>query len=117
MAQSRTMYIAQYTNARKLACLALDNLYTMPRSFTSPKFNGWTTLIDIEKIENYLKFDEKGRLCMAVRGYMVPFHYVSKMGQTTKEYRVSRDQSNDIVISMRHNLIQITQSLPLDKRE
>ena len=54
---------------------------------------------------------------MEVHGYMVPFHYVSNMGQTTKECRVSRDQFNDIVISVRHNLIQITQSLPLDKRE
>ena len=91
MAQSRTMYIAKYTNARKLACLALDNLYTMSRSFPSPTFNGWTTLIDIENIENYLKFEEKGRLCMVVHGYMVPFHYVSNMGQPTKECRVSRD--------------------------
>ena len=54
MAQSCTMYIAEYTNARKLACLTLDNLYTMPGSFTIPTFNGWNTLIDIEKIENYL---------------------------------------------------------------
>ena len=90
MAQSCTMYIAEYTNARKLACLALDNLYTMPGSFTSPTFNSWTTLIDTKKIENYLKFDEKGRLCMAVRGYMVPFHYVSNMVLTTKECHVSR---------------------------
>jgi hypothetical protein len=30
MSQSRTMYIAEYTNARKFACLSLDNLYTMP---------------------------------------------------------------------------------------
>ena len=105
MAQSCTMYIAEYTNARKLAFLALDNLYTMPGSFTSPTFNGWTTLIDIKKIENYLKFDEKGRLCITVCGYLVPFHYVSKMGQTTKECCVSRDQFNDIAISVRHNLI------------
>ena len=86
-----------------MACLALDNLYTMPNPFTGPRFNGWTTLIYIEKIENYLKFDEKERLCMVVRGYMVPFHYVSKMGQTTKECHVSRDRFNDIVISVRHN--------------
>ena len=70
MGHSHTMYIAKYTNERKLACLALDNLYMMPWSFTIPKFNGWNTLIDIEKIENYLKFDEKGRLCMAVCGYV-----------------------------------------------
>ena len=73
--------------------------------------------VDIEKIENYLKFDEKWRLCMAVRGYMVPFHYVRKMGQTTKECRVSRDQFNDIVISMRQTLIQISQSLSSEIRE
>ena len=117
MAQSHTMYIAEYTNARKLSCHELGNLYTMPGYFTSPMFNGWKNLIDIEKIENYLKFDENGRLCMAVCGYMVPFHYVSNMGQTTKECRVSRDQFNDIVISVRHNLIQIAQSLSLEIRE
>ena len=54
---------------------------------------------------------------MVVHGYMVPFHYVSKMGQTTEECSVSRDQFNDIVISMRHNLIQIAQSLSLEIRE
>ena len=111
MAQSRTMYIVEYTNARKLTCLALDNLYVMLGYFTSPTFNGWTTLIDIEKIENYLQFDEKVRLCMTVHGYMVPFHYVSKMVQTTKECHESRDHFNDIVISLRCNLIQIAQLL------
>ena len=89
----------------------------MRGSFTSPMFDGWTNLIDIEKIENYLKFDEKGRLCMAVHQYMVPFHYVSKMGQTTKECHVLRYQFNDIVISVRHNLIQIAQSLSSEIRE
>ena len=111
------MYIAEYTNARKLASLALDNLYMMPGSFTSLAFNGCTTLIDIENIENYLKFDGKGILCMEVRGYMFPFHYVSKMGKNTKECCVSRDQFNDIVISVRHNLMQIAQSLLSEIRE
>jgi hypothetical protein len=89
----------------------------MPDSFTGQTFNGWTTIIDIEKSENYLKFDEKGRLCMQVRGYMVPFYYVTKRGQTTEECHVSRDQFNDIVISVRRNLIQIAQSLSLEIRE
>ena len=89
----------------------------IPKSFTSPVFNGWTTLTNIEIIEKYLKFVEKGRLCMLVHGYMVPFHYVSKMGQTTKECHVLRDQFNDIVISVRHNLIQIAQSLSSEIRE
>ena len=48
---------------------------------------------------------------MVVHGYMVLFHYVSKIGQTIEECRVSRDQFNDILISMKHNLIQISQSL------
>jgi hypothetical protein len=78
MSQSRTMYIAEYTNARKFACLSLDNLYTMPESFIGPRFTNWTTIIDIENTENYLNFDEKGILCMEVRGYRVPFHYIDK---------------------------------------
>jgi hypothetical protein len=48
MSQSHTMYIAEYTNERKFACLSLDNLYTMPESFTGPRFTNWTTIIDIE---------------------------------------------------------------------
>jgi hypothetical protein len=31
----------------------------MPESFASPAFKGWTTIIDIENIENNLKFDGK----------------------------------------------------------
>ena len=34
MAQSRTMYIVEYTRARKLTWLALDNLYIMEESST-----------------------------------------------------------------------------------
>jgi hypothetical protein len=78
MSQSRTMYIAEYTNARKFSCLSLDNLYTMSDSFTGPWFTNWTMIIDIENTENYLKFDEKGILCMEVCGYIVPFHYIDK---------------------------------------
>jgi hypothetical protein len=66
MSQSHTMYIVEYTNARKFACLSFDNLYTMPESFTGPWFTNWTTILDIENTENYLKFDEKGILCMEV---------------------------------------------------
>jgi hypothetical protein len=50
----------------------------MPESFAGPWFTNWTTIIDIENTENYLKFDEKGILCMEVSGYMVPFHYIDK---------------------------------------
>jgi hypothetical protein len=48
MSQSHTMYIVEYTNARKLACLALDNLYMMQESFTGPQFTNWTRIINIE---------------------------------------------------------------------
>ena len=37
MSQNHTMYIAEYTNARKSACLALYNLYMMSDSFTGPE--------------------------------------------------------------------------------
>ena len=48
MAQRRTMYVAEYTNARKLACLALDNLYMMLESFTGLAFTSWTKIFNIE---------------------------------------------------------------------
>ena len=41
MAQSRTMYIAEYIRARKLTCLALDNLYIMEDSFTDLALTFW----------------------------------------------------------------------------
>ena len=56
MALIRTMYISENKNARTLTCLAMDNLYTMSDYFIGPTFNGWTTLFDIENIENYLNF-------------------------------------------------------------
>ena len=80
MSQRCTMYIAEYIHTRKLACLQLDNLYTVPESFTGPTFKSWTTIIDIENIENCLKFDGNRILCMTVCKYMVPFHYVINMG-------------------------------------
>ena len=49
------MYIVEYTNARKSACLALDNLYMMPDSLTGPEFKSWTKIINIENTEK--KFD------------------------------------------------------------
>jgi len=57
----------------------------MPDSFTGPKFKSWTEIINIENTEILLMFDEKGILCVTVRGYMVPFHYISKMGRITKD--------------------------------
>jgi hypothetical protein len=111
MSQSRTMYIAEYIHTRKLACLQLDNLYMMLESFTGPVFKGWTTIIDIKNIENYLNFDGEGILCMVVHGYMVPFHYFINMGRITEECHVSRDQFNNVVISVKHNLIETRKSL------
>ena len=62
-------------------------------------------------------FDEKGILCITVHGYMVPFHYISKMGWITKDCPVSRDQFDNIVISVRQNLIEIARSLSSKIRE
>ena len=80
MSQNRTMYISKYTNAINSTCLAFDNLYMMSDSFTGLEFTSWTNIINIENTENFLTFDEKGILCITVRGYMVPFHYISKIG-------------------------------------
>ena len=84
MSQNRTMYIAEYTNARKSACLALDNLYMMPDSFTSPEFTSWTKIINIENTEIFLTFDEKGILCITVCGYMAPLIILVRHDESPK---------------------------------
>lgn len=80
MSQNRIMYISKYTNGRNSTCLALDNLYMIPKSFAGPEFKSWTKMINIENIEKKLKFDEKWILCITMCSYMVPFHDISKIG-------------------------------------
>lgn len=89
----------------------------MPDSFTSPEFKSWTEIINIENIEIFFTFDEKGILCITIFGYMVPFNYICKTGQITKYCPVSRDKFDNIVISVRQNLIEIVRSLSLEIRE
>ena len=48
MAQSHTMHISEYTRARKLTCLALDNLFIMEESFTGLAFTNWSKIVNIE---------------------------------------------------------------------
>ena len=84
MAWSHTMYIAEYTRARKVTCLALDNLYIMEESFTDLAFTNWRKIINIENDDFFFKFDEKGMLCMAFHGHMVPFYYNENIGRSTK---------------------------------
>eukprot|EP01018_Ginkgo_biloba_P030613 Gb_17421 [translate_table: standard] len=117
MSQNRTMYIAKYTRAWKLTCLALDSLYILPQSFTSAKFERWNNMIDIDNPKNFLKFDRDGILCVAVREYMVPLHYIGKSGRSTKQLPISRDDFSNIVISMRSTLTNIARSLTLEIRE
>ena len=84
MDQSRMIYIAEYIRARKLTCLALDNLYIMAKSFTSLGFTNWRKIINIENDDFFFNFDEKGMLCMAFHGHMVPFYYNENIGRSTK---------------------------------
>ena len=65
----------------------------------------------------FFKFDEKGMLCMEIRGNMVPFYYNDKIGISTKEFLVLRERLDNVVISMRHNLIEIAKSLSSEIRE
>ena len=117
MAQSRTMYIVVYTRARKLTCLSLDNLYIMEDSFIDLAFTNWRKIINIENYDFFFKFDEKGILCMAVHGHMVPFYYNEKIGRSTKQCSVSRERFHDVVISVRDNLKEIAKSLSSEIRE
>jgi hypothetical protein len=54
---------------------------------------------------------------MEVHGYMVPFNYIDNTRRTTKERHVSRDLFDNVVISVRHKLIEIAKLLSLEIRE
>ena len=117
MDQSRMMYIDKCTRERKLTCFAFDNLYIMVEYFTGLAFTNWSKIINIENDDLFLKFDEKGMLCMVVHGHMVPFYYNEKIGISTKQCSVSRERSHDVVISMRDKLKEIAKSLSSEIRE
>ena len=85
-------------------------------SFIGLAFTNWSKLINIEN-DVFFKFDEKGILCMAVHGHMVPFYYNDKIGISTKECLVSRELFHNVVISVRCNLIEIAKSLSSEIRE
>ena len=47
--QTRTLYLVEYTKARKMACLLLDNLYITPvEAFDGIDFTKWKELIDLQ---------------------------------------------------------------------
>ena len=48
---------------------------------------------------------------------MVPFHYIGKIRQKIKEFLVSREKINNVVILKRRNLIEFAKSLASDRRE
>ena len=73
MAQSRTMYIAEYTNATKLACLALDNLYIMAESVTGLEFRNWSKIINIENDDFFLSLMKNGCYVWQFVGIWFPF--------------------------------------------
>jgi hypothetical protein len=65
--QTRTLYLAEYTKARKMACLLLDHLYITPtKSFDSIDFTKWKELIDLENPQNFLKLDENNSIYILV---------------------------------------------------
>ena len=74
-------------------------------------------IVNIENDEFFLKFDEKGMLCLEVHGHMATFYYNDKIGSSTKQCTVSKERFHDVVISVRHNLIEIAKSLSLEIRE
>ena len=88
------MYIVEYTNARKSACLALDNLYMMPESFTGLDFKSWTKIINIENTKKKLMVDEKGYYVTQCVGIWFPFIIL-----------VRWDKSPNIALCQETNLI------------
>lgn len=108
-----TMYIIEYTNARKLEFLSLEYLYTISNSFTCPYITNWNAVINIE---NANKFEVWCKRDIVAHGYVVPFHYIDKTLWFTKECIVLRDLFNNIVVLVRWNLIEIAQSLASEIR-
>ena len=52
-----------------------------------------------------------------MHGHMIPFYYNEKIGRTTKEIHVSSEIFDNLVISVKGNLIEISKSLSSEIRD
>ena len=110
--QTRTLYLVEYTKARKMACLLLDNLYITPvEAFDGIDFTKWKELIDIQNPQNILKLDENNCVCISVRDNLVPLHILQKHGRTIKEKPVTRDEFQVVIQEVKSNLTNVARVL------
>ena len=114
-AQDRTMYIHEYSDLRKMTCMALDSLYS-DLSGHSPIFSRWEIITDLNHAENFLQFNGKNELCVFVKGFEIPMH----QSKTTKRGRVlpvRKDDFDKIVKSVSENVKSISYQLSSEIRE
>ena len=116
--QTRTLYLVEYTKARKMACLLLDNLYITPvEAFDGIDFTKWKELIDLQNPQNILKLDENNCVCISVRDNLVPLHILQKHGRTIKEKPVTRDEFQVVIQEVKSNLTNVARVLTTEIRE
>eukprot|EP01018_Ginkgo_biloba_P021064 Gb_14268 [translate_table: standard] len=94
--------------AQKLVCVGADGAFVM-----QGQRNGLCVRIDKSKEINMSCIGRDGILCVAVREYMVPLHYIGKSGHSTKQLPISRDDFSNIVISVKSTLTNIARKLRL----
>ena len=68
------MYIVEYTRARKLTCLALDNLYIMAEFFTGLTFTNWSKIINTKNDDFFLSLMKNG--CYVWKFVGIWFHFI-----------------------------------------
>ena len=116
--QTRTLYLVEYTKARKMACILLDNLYiTLVEAFDGIDFTKWKELIDLQNPQNILKLDENNCVCISVCDNLVPLHIIQKHGRTIKEEPVTRDEFQVVIQEVKSNLTNVARVLTTEIRE
>jgi hypothetical protein len=65
-AQSRDIYVLDFTKMVKLVCDALKIMYDLEHGFKGPKFTFWENLVFGEKGISWLDFDKEYELCILI---------------------------------------------------
>lgn len=118
LAQKTTLYIPEYFTARKMACLALDNLYLSGDiSFSRTGFAKWNALLEIGTKSSFLTFNDREELCISCHVLRIPLYYKVKIGKKTSKHGLTKARLDNFVSSIKEKLRNMAKALSMELRD